>query len=124
MHFFAYWDAHLYGHRIVSPQTDAARVIDRKRIDKPDTEAEAPLKPGTEPHETWWACGSNYFNANAHIFNDPAYVTRNNCYCFASNHIANSRYALPGRRGGNPATSITCGGVIWRSPSRWLERRL
>ena len=61
---------------------------------------------------TWWACGSNYFNANANVFNDPAYVTRNNCYCFASNHLANVRYALPGRRGGHPATSITCNGVI------------
>jgi len=59
---------------------------------------------------TWWACGSNYFNANAAFFNDPAHVGRNNCYCFASNHRADIRYALPGRRGGHPATSITCGG--------------
>jgi hypothetical protein len=60
----------------------------------------------------WWACPSNYFSANVNIFNDPAYVGRNNCYCFASNHLANVRYALPGRRGGHPATSITCSGVI------------
>lgn len=60
---------------------------------------------------TWWACGSNYFNANANVFNDPGHVGRNNCYCFASNHLAGVRYALPGRRGGHPATSITCGGV-------------
>jgi hypothetical protein len=86
--------------------------IDRKRIETPELRAEAPLKPGTEPHETWWACGSNYFNPNAGFFNDPAHVTRNNCYCFASNHRADVRYALPGRRGGRPATSITCGGVI------------
>jgi len=61
---------------------------------------------------TWWACGSAYYSANAWLFNRPEYVTRNNCYCFASNHLANVRYALPGRRGGRPATSITCGGVI------------
>jgi hypothetical protein len=61
---------------------------------------------------TWWACGSNYFTANAAVFNTPANVGRNNCYCFASNHLAGVRYALPGRRGGRPATSITCGGVI------------
>ncbi len=61
---------------------------------------------------TWWACGSNYFSANADFFNDPAHVTKNNCYCFASNHRADVRYALPGRRGGHPATSITCSGVI------------
>jgi len=61
---------------------------------------------------TWWACGSPYYSANASYFNRPEYVTRNNCYCFASNHVANVRYALPGRRGGRPATSITCGGVI------------
>jgi hypothetical protein len=28
MHCFAYCDAHLSGHRIVSPQSDAARVIE------------------------------------------------------------------------------------------------
>ena len=55
---------------------------------------------------------SQLFHANADFFNDPAHVTRNNCYCFASNHIPDVRYALPGRRGGNPATLITCGGVI------------
>lgn len=60
---------------------------------------------------TWWACGSNFFSANANIFNQPEHVTRNNCYCFASNHLAGVRYALPGRRGGRPATSITCAGV-------------
>lgn len=86
--------------------------IDRKRIETPKIAAEVPLKPGTEPHETWWACGSNYFWANAAFFNDPAHVTRNNCYCFASNHRPDIRYARPGRRGGKPATSITCGGVI------------
>jgi hypothetical protein len=59
----------------------------------------------------WWACGSNYISANADFFNDPAHVGRNNCYCFASNHRADVRYALPGRRGGHPATSITCSGV-------------
>jgi hypothetical protein len=61
---------------------------------------------------TWWACNSPYYSANAAYFNRPEYVTRNNCYCFASNHLANVRFALPGRRGGRPATSITCAGVI------------
>lgn len=61
---------------------------------------------------TWWACGANYFSANADFFNDPAHIGRNNCYCFASNHRADIRYALPGRHGGQPATSITCGGAI------------
>jgi len=86
--------------------------IDHKRVETPKLAAEAPIRPGTEPHETWWACGSNYFSANAGFFNDPAHVTRNNCYCFASNHRADVRYALPGRRGGRPATSMTCGSVI------------
>jgi hypothetical protein len=59
----------------------------------------------------WYACGSNFFTANADVFNRLENVTSNNCYCFASNHLAGVRYALPGRRGGHPATSITCGGV-------------
>lgn len=86
--------------------------IDRTRVKMAERAADVPLRPGTEPHETWWACGSNYFSPNASVFNDPAHVYRNNCYCFASNHLADVRYALPGRRGGRPATSITCGGVI------------
>lgn len=61
---------------------------------------------------TWWACNSPFYSVNHALFNRPEYVTRNNCYCFASNHLANVRYALPGRRGGRPATSITCAGVI------------
>ena len=52
---------------------------------------------------TWWACNSAYYSANASYFNMPEYVGRNNCYCFASNHLANVRYALPGRRGGRPS---------------------
>lgn len=87
-------------------------TIDRKRVEEAEVAADVPYKPRAEKHETWWACSSNYFSANASLFNQSAYVGRNNCYCFASNHVANSRYALPGRRGGRPATSITCGGVI------------
>lgn len=92
--------------------SEPTATIDRKRVEAAEVPADVPYKPGVEIHETWWACGSNYFNANADFFNDPAHVTRNNCYCFASNHRPDIRYALPGRRGGHPATSITCGGVI------------
>jgi len=60
---------------------------------------------------TWWACPSPYYTANIATFNDPAHISLNNCYCFGSNHLADVRYALPGRRGGKPATSITCAGV-------------
>jgi hypothetical protein len=87
-------------------------TIDPKRIKKAEIAVDVPYRPRTKKHETWWACGSNYFNANASFFNDPAHVTHNNCYCFASNYRPDVRYALPGRRGGHPATSITCGGVI------------
>jgi len=91
---------------------DPTPSIDFERIKEADVAVDMPIKPGAIIHETWWACGSNYFCANASCFNDPAHVTRNNCYCFASNHRADIRYAKPGRRGGHPATSITCGGVI------------
>ncbi|RKH10766.1 hypothetical protein D7V97_12940 [Corallococcus sp. CA053C] len=108
-----------------SPATDVLREVVRGGVSRvpalkgpvePPTRAKAaaalrtPKQIGVEG-ATWWACPSAYYNANAAIFNDPQYVTQNNCYCFASNHLANSRYALPGRRGGQPATSITCAGV-------------
>lgn len=91
---------------------DPTVSIDLKRIEEAEIAVDVPYEPGAIKHETWWACSSNYFCANATFFNDPAHVTRNNCYCFASNHRPDIRYALPGRRGGRPATSITCGGVI------------
>lgn len=87
-------------------------AIDHERVEEAEVVVDVPYKRGSKIHETWWACGSNYFNPNAGFFNDPAHVTRNNCYCFGSNHRPDIRYALPGRRGGNPATSMTCGSVI------------
>lgn len=91
---------------------DPAASIDSKRIREADVAVDVPIKPETKIHETWWACRSNYFCPNASWFNHPSHVTRNNCYCFASNHRPDIRYAKPGRRGGHPATSITCSGVI------------
>lgn len=91
---------------------DPVASIDSERIKEADVAVDVPIEPGAIIHKTWWACGSNYFCANAGFFNHPSHVTRNNCYCFASNHRPDIRYAKPGRRGGHPATSITCGGVI------------
>lgn len=92
---------------------DPKAKIDRKRIEEAEVPADVPYKRDTKAdHDTWWACGSNYFNANADFFNDPAHVGLNNCYCFASNHRPDIRYARPGQRGGRPATSITCGGCV------------
>jgi hypothetical protein len=91
---------------------DPAATIDPERVPQAEVAADVPYDLESKEHETWWDCPSNYFSANASFFNDPEHVTRNNCYCFASNHRPDIRYALPGRRGGRPATSITCGGVI------------
>lgn len=97
---------------VVEPATHTAPP--RMRED-----AEAVRSPTASPDEEaiargaiWWACPSNYFNANANVFNDPAHVTKNNCYCFASNHLADVRYAAPGRRGGYQIKSLTCAEVI------------
>ena len=91
---------------------DPSAKIDPKLVERAEVAVDVPYKLSSKKHETWWACGSNYFSANASYFNDPAHVTRNNCYCFASNHRPDIRYARPGTRGGHPATSITCGGCI------------
>jgi len=66
-----------------SGPVDPAAKIDPKQVEEAKVAVDVPYKPGAEIHETWWACGSNYFSANAGFFNDPAHVTRNNCYCFA-----------------------------------------
>lgn len=91
---------------------DPSAKIDNDLVPKARELADAPYELDAKHHETWWNCGSNYFSANAHYFNDPAHVGRNNCYCFASNHMPDIRYARPGQRGGRPATSITCGGCV------------
>jgi hypothetical protein len=98
---------------VVEPTT----TIDLKHVKEAEVSADVPYKRGRKIRGRkirgiWWACESNYFSANADFFNDPNHVSLNNCYCFASNHLADIRFALPGRRGGHPATSITCGGVI------------
>ncbi len=121
------------GIQLVSSGIDAPdpasslAVAEADRADEPAESARFPTSDGEQVHSpsagpmagdvsvagtTWWACSSNYFLANADVFNRPENVGRNNCYCFASNHLAGERYARPGRRGGRPATSITCGGVI------------
>lgn len=72
----------------------------------PEGESRAAEDAGPEAAplgSTWWACNSPYYVANAAYFNRPENVGRNNCYCFASNHLANVRYALPGRRAGRPS---------------------
>ncbi|MFZ4656575.1 MAG: hypothetical protein ACOYNY_06170 [Caldilineaceae bacterium] len=44
-------------------------------------------------------CSSNYYTGTDYsAWNSSYYVTRNNCYCFGSNHRANIRYASPGKR--------------------------
>ncbi|HXO69570.1 MAG TPA: hypothetical protein VN838_11455 [Bradyrhizobium sp.] len=91
---------------------DPKGKVDPNRIPKAEVAADTPYDPKAEHHETWWACPSNLFSANASFFNDPAHVTKNNCYCFASNHMPDIRYARPGRRGGHPANALTCGACI------------
>jgi hypothetical protein len=91
---------------------DPVAKIDRKQVQEAEVAVDAPYDLEAEHHETWWACPSNYFSANVPFFNDPAHVTRNNCYCFASNHRADVRYARPGQRAGHPAQSMSCGSVV------------
>jgi hypothetical protein len=61
---------------------------------------------------TWTNCGSSYFINNLDKFNDPAHISLNNCYCFASNIVADIRYATPGKYGGRDLTNIVSSEVI------------
>ncbi|MFI7419574.1 hypothetical protein [Nonomuraea sp. NPDC049684] len=61
------------------------------------------LDPCPDANSLYW---DNYAT-----FNGPDVVGKNNCYCFAANHIANRRYALPGLRGGAPAQSMSVGQI-------------
>ena len=86
-------------------ETERFPVLDGDGADVPGAFREAVGSDYTGG--SWYACPSNVFLGNVDVFNRPENVGRNNCYCFASNHLAGVRYALPGRRGGRPATSVT-----------------
>jgi len=51
------------------------------------------------PTPGWELCNSGFYVNNIDYFNDPAHILLNNCYCFAGNHLADKRFALPSRRG-------------------------
>lgn len=105
----------------------SAEVIDPTGLEQPP-DSESPGSTHSEPgqlteiirhrppvplHQVGWnRCGSNLFDPNARYFNQPSIMPYNNCYCFASNHVANSRGARPGRRGGKPALWMNCGSVV------------
>ena len=68
---------------VVVPATrgplEPSAKIDPKRVKAAKVAVDVPYKRRSKIHDTWWACGSNYFYPNAGYFNDPAHVTRNNC---------------------------------------------
>ena len=104
-------------HEVIS-----AGVVTVPTTDEAPPEGESQVPEGPEGRDAqlaprganWWSCNSAYYSANAASFNTPEAVGRNNCYCFASNNLANVRYALPGRRGGRPSVppAPQCGNVI------------
>jgi hypothetical protein len=54
---------------------------------------------------------------NPAFWNDPAYITRNNCYAYAMNYRSNT-FPQPGRRSGHPAPfPPTCANI--RTASNW-----
>lgn len=75
----------------------AKGTIDMQAISRAvaSTEADAVMSPDGPG----MSCRSNYFTGtNYSGWNSIWYIFRNNCYCFASNHRANKRYAAPGNR--------------------------
>jgi hypothetical protein len=59
------------------------------------------------PDGAGMCCASNYLSDNRAYFNEAGYIDKNNCYCFASNHRANLRWAKPGCRGGRPMQNFS-----------------
>lgn len=57
-------------------------------------------------------CASNYFTSSSNFtfWNGAAYITKNNCYNYASNHRTNT-FAQPGRISGHPITALSCSNV-------------
>ncbi|MGA8944042.1 MAG: hypothetical protein WB502_15210 [Thermoactinomyces sp.] len=93
------------GVRLITPLGEDANLNTEGKKDKGDQE-------GRSVNIPWQLCNDNHFDPNIELFNMSQYVGLNNCYCFASNHLANRRYARPGLKGGRPAREMTCGEVI------------
>jgi hypothetical protein len=94
-----------------------ARLLPLPAVDVPRPPEFSPYTPGAAAAAPrgadWFACSSALYTANHEAFNQPQWVALNNCYCFASNHLANSRYALPGRYRGHPAPMpVNCTNII------------
>jgi hypothetical protein len=59
---------------------------------------------------------------NPGFWNDPSYISRNNCYNYASNKRTNT-FAQPGRGSGHMYTAITCPAVTAAAMSDGLHHR-
>jgi len=76
-----------------------------------------------QPNGVSLSCVYNYIWANYSLFNSSARIGVNNCYCFGANHLANSRYALPGRYGGRPALNLSAAEMAaGLAADGWLEQ--
>jgi hypothetical protein len=92
------------GVTLVTPaREDGYPYLGDSRLDERDESAEGTLGTWLEP----CASADSFYLDNGPWFSEPQNVGRNNCYCFASNHMSNSRFARPGRFGGRPDGPIT-----------------
>ncbi len=110
-------------------QVDALWLLDTS--EKPDTEVEDYLREEVQgairkskeaslsipdldlERSNWVKCSSNYFTSSSDFsfWNGSSYITKNNCYNYASNKRTNS-FAQPGRHSGRQFSgSPTCSKV-------------
>jgi hypothetical protein len=89
---------------LLPPRTD-----DFSPPDKPGVPDDGDTTRGAD----WWVCKSPLYLSNHAEFNRPENVARNNCYCFAANHLAGVINAKPGRHAGAEARDpIICRNII------------
>lgn len=89
---------------------------------EPDAHSAAAASAAKSLPQAAAACLIELGAFNPGFWNDPAYISRNNCYNYASNKRTNT-FAQPGRGSGHIYTSLTCPAVTAAAISDGLHHR-
>lgn len=91
---------------------DYLRGVVKNSVYQLSKQGELQSNADVSPQGGGMSCGSNYLTSDTDFsfWNGSAYITRNNCYNFASNYRSNT-FAQPGLQSGRKFTRLDCGDV-------------
>jgi len=115
----------MQGAQVLDTELHALLVRELQRLASREETSEADhLTPPAAPlaAEALVTCWIELGHFNPGFWNDPAHISRNNCYNYASNRRTDS-FAQPGRATGHQATVMACANVTAAALSDGLHHR-